>query len=214
MFHVKHSMMKKIIFLFILIVLCNCVQKYSYLRNGDLLFIQAKEENLSGAISRVTKENSKNSYDHIALIEKKYNKIFVLHAAPEKGSVKEDIKLFLNDYKYRKIDVFRLKKEYNSSILPAIKKANTLLNKPYNIAYVLEENSYYCSDFIERSFKEDSIFILKPMTFINPKTGKTDDFWKEFYNKLNLEVPEGKPGCNPNGLSQSDKIYKIKTLKK
>jgi len=41
------------------------------------------------------------------------------------------------------------------------------------------------------------------MTFINPKTRKIDDFWISFYKKQNLEVPEGQPGCNPNGLAAS-----------
>lgn len=44
------------------------------------------------------------------------------------------------------------------------------------------------------------------MTFVNPKTGKTDVAWEAFYKKQNLEVPEGKPGCNPNGMAASPKI--------
>lgn len=205
--------MKKFLLLFVLLLFYNCIGKYQYLKNGDLLFIQAKEENLSGAISRVTKSNNNISYDHIAIIERKKNEIYVLHAAPEKGSVKENLQLFLKDYERSNIDVYRLKDQYKMSINSAIATSNTLLNKPYNVAYVLDENSYYCSDFIERSFRKDSIFNLKPMTFINPKTGKTDEYWQEFYNKLNLQVPEGKPGCNPNGLSTSDKIFKVRTLK-
>ena len=43
------------------------------------------------------------------------------------------------------------------------------------------------------------------MTFVNPKTGKTDVAWEAFI-KQNLEVPEGKPGCNPNGMVASPKI--------
>ncbi|MFC6266775.1 YiiX/YebB-like N1pC/P60 family cysteine hydrolase [Frigoriflavimonas asaccharolytica] len=201
-----------ICFMFFLL-LSSCKSKYSYLQNGDLIFIQAKEENLSGAISRVTKKENIPSYDHIGIIEKNRKDLFVLHAAPEKGSIKENIKDFLKDYNSRTIDVYRLKKEYNLSIDQAIQKANSLLKRPYNVSYVLNENSYYCSDFIERSFRKDSIFQLNPMTFINPKTGKTDEYWQEFYKKLNIAIPEGSPGCNPNGLSQSEKIFKVSTLK-
>ena len=204
--------MNKIFLPFLIIILHSCTQQFSYVQNGDLLFIQAKKENLSGAISRVTEKENNTSYDHIALIEKDVNKIYVLHAAPEKGSVKEELKPFLKNYKRRTIDLFRIKPAYSNSIKFAVQKANTLLDKPYNTAYILNENSYYCSDFIERSFREDNIFQLNPMTFINPKTGKIDEFWQSFYDKLNLNVPEGKPGCNPNGLSQSDKIFKVKTL--
>ena len=49
--------------------------------------------------------------------------------------------------------------------------------------YILDENSYYCSDFVERSFRAENIFKLEPMTFIDPKTGKTNAFWEEFYTK-------------------------------
>ena len=55
-------------------------------------------------------------------------------------------------------------------------------------------------------------FSLAQTDKINPKTGKNDEFWQSFYEKLNVEVPEGKLGCNPNGLSQSTKIEKIIVL--
>ena len=51
------------------------------------------------------------------------------------------------------------------------------------------------------------------MTFINPNTKTTDEYWIEFYQSKNTEVPEGKLGCNPNGISKSDKIYKVFSLK-
>ena len=205
--------MKKLFYLFCLTIFYNCsVQKFSEIKNGDLLFIQAKEENLSGAISRVTKKNNAISYDHIAIIEREKDQIYVLHAAPEVGSVKEIINTFLKKYNKNMIDLYRLKPEFQNSIKPAIVQANILIGKPYNTSYILNDNSYYCSDFIERSFRKNNIFQLKPMTFIDPKTGKTDEFWDNFYKKLDLKVPEGEPGCNPNGLSQSNKIEKIKRL--
>ena len=44
------------------------------------------------------------------------------------------------------------------------------------------------------------------MTFINPKTQKTMDVWRDYYQKLNIEVPEGKLGINPGIMSLSNKI--------
>jgi len=96
--------------------------------------------------------------------------------------------------------------------IEAIKKANSLLGKPYNFNYILNDETLYCSDFIERIFRNNHIFELKPMTFINPKTGMTDDFWLKFYQEKNLEVPEGKMGCNPNGLAGSEKLLIIRKL--
>jgi hypothetical protein len=48
------------------------------------------------------------------------------------------------------------------------------------------------------------------MKFKNPATGKIDNYWLEYYKKIGTDVPEGKPGTNPNDLSKSKNIQKIK----
>ncbi|WP_090080500.1 YiiX/YebB-like N1pC/P60 family cysteine hydrolase [Halpernia frigidisoli] len=205
--------MKHYILIIFLFVVQSCaVSKTSELQNGDLLFVQAETQNLSGAISRVTDNNQSISFDHIAILEKVRKNINVLEASTKNGSSKVSYVDFIKNHSKTKIVLYRLKPKYQSAIPDAIVKAKSMLGKPYNTAYILNENSYYCSDFIERSFSKANIFELKPMTFINPKTGKTDEFWLNFYEKLGVEVPEGKLGCNPNGLSQSSKIEKIKVL--
>ena len=37
-------------------------------------------------------------------------------------------------------------------------------------------------------------------------TGNITDYWKEFYKKQGLEVPEGQPGTNPSELSQRENV--------
>ena len=44
------------------------------------------------------------------------------------------------------------------------------------------------------------------MTFKNPQTGEFLAGWVDHYKKLGIPVPEGEPGCNPNGMAASDKI--------
>lgn len=187
----------------------------SDLKNGDLLFVTAKETGLSGAINNVTQKQKSASFDHIGILEKGKNQYFVLHAAPKGGSQKQLLKDFLKDQADdgQRVMVYRLKPEYQNTIPPAIQKAESMLGKPYNFNYILDESSYYCSDFIERAFRKDDIFKLEPMTFVDPKTGQTNDFWEQFYQKKNLKVPEGELGCNPNGLAASDKLERIKELK-
>lgn len=194
----------------------NCKNTQSSgLKNGDLLFVTAKETGLSGAINNVTQKQKSASFDHIGILEKKGNEVFVLHAAPKGGSQKQSLKDFLKDQANdgQRVVAYRLKPEYQNTIPVAIQKAEGMLGKPYNFNYILDENSYYCSDFIERAFRKDNIFKLEPMTFIDPKTGKTNEFWEQFYQKKNLKVPEGELGCNPNGLAASDKLERIKELK-
>lgn len=202
-------------FLMILLVQCNHAYPSNVqLKNGDLLFVTAKESGLSGAINNVTQKQKAASFDHIGILEKKGNRIFVLHAAPKGGSQKQNLKDFIKDQKEdgQEVIVYRLKPEYQKAIPEAVKKANSMLGKPYNFNYILDENSYYCSDFVERAFRAKNIFKLEPMTFIDPKTGKTNTFWEEFYTKKNLKVPEGAPGCNPNGLAGSEKLDRINKL--
>lgn len=179
------------------------------LENGDLVFVGAEKANLSGAINRVTQKKDSIAFDHIGIIEKSVDSIFVLHASSKKGSIKESIQAFYQSEKVadNKIVVYRLKNNFQKAIPDAILFAEKMLGKPYNWTYILNDSSYYCSDFIERCFRKNHIFSLEPMTFINPKTNKTDEFWMEFYKKQNLEVPEGKLGCNPNGLAASDKLF-------
>lgn len=205
-----------LVFIFTALML-SCKNKVSFpgLKNGDLLFVTAKETGLSGAINNVTQKQKNVSFDHIGIVERNHEGFFVLHAAPKGGSQKQKLRDFLRDQAEdnQTVAVYRLKPQYQNTIPAAIEKANSMLGKPYNFNYILTENSYYCSDFIERSFRDHHIFKLEPMTFIDPKTGKTNLFWEEFYQKRNLKVPEGEPGCNPNGLAASDKLERITELK-
>ncbi|SEM14195.1 Permuted papain-like amidase enzyme, YaeF/YiiX, C92 family [Chryseobacterium taichungense] len=202
--------------LFILNNIISCrSSKVSGLENGDLLFVTAKDSGLSGAINNVTQKQKNISFDHIGILEIDGSDFYVLHAAPKGGSQKQRLKDFLQDQAddEQRVIVYRLKPQYRNAIPSAIEKANSMVGKPYNFNYILNENAYYCSDFIERAFRKDHIFVLEPMSFIDPKTGKTNVFWEDFYKKKNLKVPEGEPGCNPNGLAASEKLDKIKELR-
>jgi uncharacterized protein YycO len=213
----KNNIVKNIFsFIFLVMVLTGCKNaQYSGLQNGDLLFVTAKDAGLSGAINNVTQKQEHISFDHIGIVEKNKDGFFVLHAAPKGGSQRQGIKSFITDQVNdgQHIIIYRLKPQYRYTIPSAIENAGSMLGKPYNFNYILDENSYYCSDFIERAFRKDHIFKLEPMTFIDPKSGTINTFWKEFYQKKNLKVPEGEPGCNPNGLAASEKLERIKELK-
>ncbi|WP_333852145.1 YiiX/YebB-like N1pC/P60 family cysteine hydrolase [Epilithonimonas sp.] len=201
--------------IFALLFLTSCkTYNTSILENGDLLFVPSVDSGLSGAINNVTQTEKKTSYDHIGIVKKEDNHLYVLHAAPKGGSQKQKLHSFLKEQTKsgQKIDVYRLKSEFHSSIPNSVSKAETLIGKPYNFNYILDDNSYYCSDFVERAFRDNQIFTLEPMTFVDPKTGKTNAFWEKFYQDKNLNVPEGLPGCNPNGLANSNKIDKIGEL--
>ncbi|NAW52066.1 hypothetical protein GNY06_12035 [Elizabethkingia argentiflava] len=187
------------------------------LKNGDLLLVVANNTPLSGAIDRVTQTPKSTHYSHMGILEKSGKEYWVLHAGPRNGSERIRLEEFLYYEKQsgqEAIHVYRLNGEYRRSIPNAILEAKKWLGKPYNYTYILSDERLYCSDFVQRSFARDSIFRLEPMTFVNPKTGKTDLAWQDFYKQQKLEVPEGKLGCNPNGMAASSKIEYIGRIKK
>lgn len=184
------------------------------LQTGDLIFVGEKKEQLSGAINRVTQREINVSFDHVGILEVEEEVVYILHASTEKGSVREPLDSLVSRArtKDKQLVVYRLSDDVQASIPEAIATAKIWLGKPYNWTYVLNDSSLYCSDYVERAFRHAGLFRLEPMTFVNPETGQTDAYWKEFYKKLDMEVPEGLPGCNPNGLAASEHLRKVGEL--
>ncbi len=185
------------------------------LQNGDLIFVGAQTDHLSGAINRVTQTKSTENFDHIGLVEITKDSIFVLHAAPRGGSQRENFTLFYQNQSKNNntLVVYRLKQPFQHAINEGIRKAKTMLGKPYNVSYILSEEAYYCSDYVERAFRDEGVFELEPMTFIDPATGKDDAYWVQFYENLGIAIPNGELGCNPNGMAKSEKLIRIGMIK-
>jgi len=180
------------------------------LQSGDMLFREKSSENISEAIDQVTQTTAATHFSHVGLVEVTDTRIVVLHAYPEGGTCI----VSLNEFLHPKGDsvrviAYRLKKEGQKAIPAAIKKAHSMLSKPYNFSYILSDTAHYCSEFVYLAFAADSIFKLEPMTFKDPKTGIFPMAWVEYYQKMGIEIPEGKPGCNPNGLAASEKLERL-----
>ncbi|WP_053990733.1 YiiX/YebB-like N1pC/P60 family cysteine hydrolase [Mangrovimonas sp. TPBH4] len=181
------------------------------LQTGDVLFRESAESSLSQAIDAVTQTDKATHFSHMGLVEVVGDSIFVLHADTEGGSCKISLREFIyppSDSlpQERTVIAYRLKPDYQKAIPDAINTAKTMLGKPYNFSYVMNDSSYYCSGFVYRAFAKDSIFKLNPMTFKDPDTGNFNPSWIAFYKELGMEVPEGQLGCNPNGMAASEKL--------
>ena len=180
------------------------------LQSGDLLFREKSSENISEAIDRVTQTSGETHFSHVGLVEVTDTGIVVLHAYPKGGTCIVSLNEFLHP-KGDSVRVipYRLKENWQKAIPAAIQKAHQILGKPYNFSYVMSDTTHYCSEFIYLAFAADSIFKLEPMTFKDPKTGSFPKAWVEYYQKMGIEIPEGQPGCNPNGLAASEKLERL-----
>jgi len=189
---------------------CTHPQPQIKLQSGDFLFREKSSENISEAIDQVTQTSGETHFSHVGLVQATDARVVVLHASPEGGTCIVSLNEFLHP-KGDSVNViaYRLKEEGQKAIPAAIEKAHSMLGKPYNFSYILSDTAHYCSEFIYLAFAANSVFKLEPMTFKDSKTGTFPAAWVEYYQKLGIEIPEGKPGCNPNGLAASEKLEKL-----
>lgn len=183
------------------------------LKNGDLLFCGYTQNGLSGAIDKVTQTNENTHFSHVGILTIETKDTFVIHASTKKGVAKDRFSTFLKEQEAAQIVVYRIQQQYLTSIDSILKEANTYIGLPYNFTYLPADSGYYCSQLIATLFSNQNVFELEPMTFKDPETGNFNTVWVEHYKKLNIPIPEGLPGCNPNGLAASNKISRISEIR-
>jgi hypothetical protein len=188
---------------------------YKDLRSGDLLFMIHPNCNLSQAIDQATQTGKRTHFSHIGIVEREGEVIRVYHSSPKRGVCCETLEQYLHpDDCNISVAVYRLKEEYLNTIPKAIESARQYLGISYNHSFIHEDHGYYCSEFIYKIFAPDEIFNLYSMTFKDPVNGEFIPAWVEYYRQLDISIPEGRPGCNPNGIAASDKLELLGELKK
>lgn len=186
----------------------------SALKTGDLIFQDMDCGPLCDAIEAVTEGYDGHDFSHMGLVYIQNDTIYIIEAAGTKVRLNPLASFSKNTRK--PMYVGRLKSKYQKLIPTAIAFSLQQMGVPYDEEYVYDNGKYYCSELIYDAFKSanknNPFFQLFPMTYKKPGT---DDFfpaWKTYYEEIGKEIPEGKPGCNPGGMSTSDKLTIIGTL--
>ena len=177
------------------------------LADGDLLFQDLDGHPLCDAIEAVTWgcEGAKFSHVGIFALDSQGNPT-VIEAS---GRVKTTpLDKFLS--RSRKVVVGRVMREYAAFIPAALAKARDLLGEPYDDVFLLDNGKYYCSELVYEVFRDANtdkpMFEVQPMTFCPPGSTQPMKIWKEYFQAKGVPIPEGKLGCNPGGISRSQKI--------
>ena len=90
----------------------------------------------------------------------------------------------------------------------SIAHARTYCGRVYDYLYLPDNEAIYCSELVQFSFVDKHgkrLFEPIPMSF-HDATGQITDYWKHFYKKYGMDVPEGQPGTNPGELSRRRQI--------
>ena len=199
--------MKKYIYL-LFILHSSCASNFQ-LQEGDLLFQDLDSSALCDAIELVTPGYNDANFSHIGFIVSDDGKLKVLEAIPPKVILTE-LEDFISRSKDKdgnpKVIVGRLKKEYKKAIPKAVEFAHKKIGVDYDGIFIMNNNSYYCSELLYEAFSKDSIFQLQAMTFLHPESGDTLQTWKAYYAELGVKIPENELGINPGIMSLSKKI--------
>lgn len=203
--------MKKIIFF--LLLSTNLFAQKTELKNGDLIFQDMDCGPLCDAIEAVTEGYNGNDFSHMGMVYHRNDTIYIIEAAGSAVRLTTLEKFSKNTSK--PMYVGRLKKKFRKLIPQAIDFSLQQLGVPYDDAYLYDNGAYYCSELIYDAFKfannNKPFFELQPMTYKEPGTDEFFPAWVDYYKSINADIPEGLPGCNPGGISTSNKIKVVGT---
>jgi len=182
-------------------------------KNGDIIFQDLDCGPLCDAIESVTAGYKGMHLSHIPIVEITNGSIQVIEAI---GNIvhKTPIDTFLNrivDSNGKpKIIIGRLKSSYLKLLPKALAFCNKQLGKPYDDAFLPDNDKYYCSELLYDAFKYANrgkdFFFLQPMTFKDKITNDYFPAWINYFKALNMKIPEGIEGCNPAGIANDKKI--------
>lgn len=178
----------KNICLFLVIFLTSC----SGLHTGDLLFHVVEKGN---AITEVTP----GMIDHVAIVISKDSVIEAVGAG---------VKTTPLDSLRQQEGYYIIGKVRRADPTLSVMNARYYLGRPYDRLYLPDNEAIYCSELVQFSMVDNEGYRLLspiPMSF-HDASGNITSYWQQFYERHNMEVPEGWPGSNPGELSQRREV--------
>lgn len=187
------------------------------LKEGDLLFQDLNCGDLCNAIEAVTEGVDGKDFSHCGMVVNINDTLKVVEALGDKVQIISLETFFVRSgdtSTIKNITIARVKQQFAPLINKATTYAVQQIGQPYDHEFLLNNGKWYCSELLYESFKEandqNDFFELAPMTYKDPETKTFFPAWINYYEQLNVEIPEGKLGLNPGSISRSNKIRIIK----
>jgi hypothetical protein len=189
------------------------LQRYQYEPAvGDLLFQDTDCGPMCDAIEAVTTGYNGADFSHVGIAARSEKGEPVVIEAVSAGVVMTDLNRFLERSLDRrgqpKVIAGRLRSSHRHLAETAVRQAIALKGKPYDKAFVIGNDAYYCSELVYEAFRRanngSAVFTLEPMTFKAQNNGEILPVWRDYFAKLGVDVPQGQPGINPGGISRSE----------
>lgn len=173
-------------------------------QTGDLIFFTGGSSSMDDAISSSTGDG----FVHVAIVEvDSEGTAWLIDATPQKGVSREKLETKLLEEKGKAV-LMRLKD--STGVTASVQRAKGLIGSPYDFAFLPDNDAYYCSELVYECFLRPDgshIFSCQPMNFLDSE-GNLPAYWKELFEKLQMDVPQGLPGTNPEDLSRSTTLQR------
>lgn len=178
---------------------------------GDLLFACSDSAN---AITAVTSGVEELPIDHVGIVHRiggDQGPLYVIEAVKPVVCL-TPIDSFLSQNGM--VIVGRV--NVDMDVKRSIRQCLLLVGRPYDDLYLPGDSAIYCSELVQRCYVNSNgklVFNTVPMSF-HDETGQVTDYWKDFYSRRGMIVPEGEPGTNPGELSRRSQVTIIGNLVK
>ena len=144
-----------------------------------------------------------DGFVHVAIVEvDSEGTAWLIDATPRKGVSREKLETKLLEEKGKAV-LMRLKD--STGVTASVQRAKGLIGSHYDFAFLPDNDAYYCSELVYECFLRPDgshIFSSQPMNFLDSE-GNLPEYWKELFEKMQMDVPQGLPGTNPEDLSRS-----------
>ena len=188
-----------------------CSLQEPLLQTGDLVFVSEEARGDAGSMSQAI-VSATGSITHVAIVEvDRAGNVWVIDATPRRGVSRHPLASLVNENSGAVFTVKRLRDTTGASLF--VENAKAYIGQPYDHAFMPDNGAMYCSELVRESFRRaDGSFLFNetPMNFLAPD-GSTPQYWEKLFEGLDMEVPQGVPGTNPQDMSLSPLLESVET---
>ena len=204
--------------LLLLLAVC-CGRNTGRLQNGDLVFVgipadyQADAESMDAAISSATGKEGELNLIHVAIAEVQGDSVWIIDATLARGVDRHPLDTFLKDFTLRdgSYPEFIVKRVAGVDADAAVERAKSYCGRAYDVRFLPDNDDLYCSELVQKSYLDtagEPVFASEPMNFCSPD-GSMPPYWEWLFGLLGMDVPQGVPGTNPQGMASSSLLKLI-----
>ena len=200
---------KRLTALILVLALCACHAPAERLQTGDLLFVGTSET--PGAMDEAIVSATGN-LTHVAIIQvDKAGIPWVVDATPKRGVSRYPLDTLVQANSGAVFLVKRLKD--TTGVSSFVENALRYVGDPYDLTFLPDNDAYYCSELVRDAYRRPDgsyLFDAVPMNFLSPD-GSLPPYWEELFERLDMPVPQGLPGTNPQDMSRSPILRDVPT---